>query len=89
MFRISENNLSTEQMVLLVEGSISNHWVEITREVCTQALEKREELILDLAGVTFADHAGVALLRELQARDVKLMNCSPFLREQLKDTAPS
>ncbi len=87
MLRISENNASPELVTLLLEGQVSQHWVEVTREVCEQALEKSEQLTLDLAGVTFADRSGVALLRELQRRQVKLINGSPFLREQLKDTA--
>jgi anti-anti-sigma regulatory factor len=87
MLRISENNASIEIVILLLEGQVSNHWVEVTREACEQALGKGGQLILDLAGVTFADRAGTTLLRELQRRQVKLINCSPFLREQLKDTA--
>jgi ABC-type transporter Mla MlaB component len=85
MFRISENDASPERVTLLVEGSISNHWVEIMREVCAQSLEKSHQLVLDLAGVTFADRLGIALLQELQRRQVQLVNCSPFLKEQLKD----
>lgn len=87
MLRISETNAPAGIVRLLLEGQVSNHWVEITREVCEQALSQGGQLILDLAGVTFADRAGVALLQELQRRQVKLMNGSPFLREQLKDTA--
>jgi ABC-type transporter Mla MlaB component len=87
MLRISENNASIEIVILLLEGQVSNHWVEVTREACEQALGQGRQLILDLAGVTFADRAGTVLLRELQRRQVKLINCSPFLREQLKDTS--
>ena len=83
MLRISENNASIEIVILLLEGQVSNHGVEITREACDQVLSKDRQLILDVAGVTFADRNGVALLRELQQRQVKLINCSPFLKEQL------
>jgi ABC-type transporter Mla MlaB component len=86
MLRISENTASTKVVILLLEGQISQHWVEVTREVCEQALRKGGQLMLDLAGVTFADRAGVALLLELQQQQVKLINGSPFLREQLKET---
>lgn len=85
MLRISENSASIEIVILLLEGQISNHGVEITREACAQVLGKGGQLILDVAGITFADRTGVALLRELQQQQVKLMNCSPFLREQLKE----
>jgi len=85
MLRISENNDSAEIVILLLEGQVSQHWVEVTREVCEQVLSPGTQLTLDLAGVTFADRAGVALLQELQQRHVKLINGSPFLREQLKE----
>ncbi|HEX4948883.1 MAG TPA: STAS domain-containing protein [Blastocatellia bacterium] len=87
MLRISENNASLEQVILLLEGQVSNHSVELAREVCAQALGQGRQLILDMTGVTFADRAGVALLREMQQRRVELINCSPFLKEQLKDAA--
>jgi anti-anti-sigma regulatory factor len=86
MLRISENNASIEIVILLLEGQVSNHWVEVTRATCEQVLSKGGQLILDVAGVTFVDHTGVTLLRELQQRQVKFINCSPFLKEQLKDT---
>lgn len=88
MLRISENNASIETVILLLEGQISNHSVEITRESCEQVLRKGGQLILDMSGVSFADRAGIALLRKLQQQQVKLINCSPFLKEQLKDSMP-
>lgn len=87
MLRISESKASYETTTLLVEGQVSRHWVEVTREACEQALMRYPQLILDLAGVTFADRAGVALLQTLQKQQVRLINCSPFLQEQLKDPA--
>ena len=83
MLRISENNASLETVILLLEGQVTNHGVELTRYACEQVLSKGEQLILDVAGVTFVDRTGVTLLHELQQRQVKLINCSPFLREQL------
>jgi hypothetical protein len=43
-------------------------------------------VILDLTGVSFADQDGVQLLRKLEQRQVTIINCSPFLREQMKHT---
>ena len=85
MLRISENNPSFENVILLLEGQVVNSWVEIVRESCEQALAKNCQLILDCAGVTFADRQGIALFQILQRCQVKLINCSPFLKEQLKE----
>jgi hypothetical protein len=39
---------------------------------------------LDFADVTYADRSGVLLLLNLRASGVELVNCSPFLAEELK-----
>ena len=87
MLRISENNPSFENVILLLEGQVVNGWVDILKESCDQALAKNCQLILDCAGVTFADRQGIALFQILQKCQVKLINCSPFLKEQLKENA--
>jgi ABC-type transporter Mla MlaB component len=43
------------------------------------------QLSLELADISFADAAGIALLRELRNRGVGLIHTTPFLAEQLKD----
>jgi len=41
-------------------------------------------LSVDLREVTFVDRDGVELLCGLRGRQVALVNCSPFVAEQLK-----
>jgi anti-anti-sigma regulatory factor len=41
-------------------------------------------LRVDLGGVSFIDREGVELLLRLRGRDVALVNCTPFVAEQLK-----
>jgi ABC-type transporter Mla MlaB component len=43
------------------------------------------QVSLELADISFADAAGIALLRELRNRGVSLIRTTPFLVEQLKD----
>ena len=43
--------------------------------------------IRDRADVSFADAAGIVLLKELRSRGVDLMRTNPFMAEQLKDGA--
>lgn len=85
MLRIGEESLQKEAATLLLSGQVSGPWVGVLRECCEQMNHCR--LILDLAQVTYADLNGVALLRELQEREVVLINCSPFLQEQLKSVS--
>jgi hypothetical protein len=44
-------------------------------------------LSLELADVSFADVAGIGLLKELRTRGVGLLRTNPFMAEQLKDGA--
>jgi hypothetical protein len=45
------------------------------------------QLSLELADVSFADAAGIVLLKELGSRGVSLMHANPFMAEQLKEGA--
>jgi hypothetical protein len=44
-------------------------------------------LSLELADISFADNAGIALLRELRNRGISFIHTTPFLAERLKDGA--
>jgi hypothetical protein len=41
--------------------------------------------MIDLADVSFADAAGIELLKHLQGRDVDLLSLAPFLAFQLQE----
>ena len=70
----------------MLEGWLTGPWVDELRNQSEQALSEAKTVTLDLAKVWFVDSKGAALLRELAGRHVTHINCSPFLREQLKET---
>jgi anti-anti-sigma regulatory factor len=74
-----------------VEGQVLGQWVDELRRVCEEALARNggpdHRLVLDLDGLSFLDAAGVALFRELAARNVSFTNCSVFIAEQLKEVS--
>lgn len=86
MLRITEDNLTNGWMKLRLDGRLANEWVEILRSSCEQAFQNQSHLTVDLAGVSFADYEGVRLLQQLERQEVTLVNCSPFLREQMKQS---
>lgn len=45
------------------------------------------QLTLDLADVSFADVAGIDLLRDMRSRSVTILNPSPFLAIQIEGHA--
>jgi anti-anti-sigma regulatory factor len=70
---------------LRVEGRLTGRLVEELRRACDlHALNDGIRLVLDLADVSFADAAGIELLKELRARVVILLSPSSLVAEQLK-----
>ncbi len=101
MLRIMEEKAKDGSTTLRLDGRVVSQWVEVLRQSCDQVFQNeaqkdgqnngngngKRQLILDLTGVSFADYEGVRLLRQLEQGQVTLMNCSPFLQEQMKQTA--
>ena len=64
------------------KGQNAGPWVEELRTTCNvHSSGDSVQLCLELEDVSFADMAGVAFLRELQAQGVALSHASPFVRE--------
>ena len=86
MLRITIVESSEIAVTLRVEGRITGPWVEELRIVCdVYAFPDDVQLSLELADISFADAAGVGLLKELRNRGAGLVGANPFLAEQLKD----
>lgn len=83
MLRISEIELNGDAATLRLEGHVGRTQVGEVKNTCEEHLSKGHRLTLDLADLLFADRAGIALLQELMRRGVALINCSPFLNEEL------
>lgn len=76
---------SNKGVRLRVEGRLTGRWVEELRRACDlHALSDGIRLTLDLADVSFADAAGIELLKELRIRSVTLLSPSSLVAEQLK-----
>ena len=84
MLRIAEEKASDGSIILRLDGRIAGPWVEVLRASCERTAQATGRIILDLLGVSFADHDGVQFLRQLDQQQFMLTNCSPFLQEQMK-----
>lgn len=84
MLKISEPLLN-HAVTLKVEGRLVGPWVNELKNACEQQLATKLSLNLDVADLSFADHAGLNLLLRLRARGVRLLNGSPFLEEELRN----
>jgi anti-anti-sigma regulatory factor len=85
MVKITVVESSGNEVRLRVEGRLTGRSAEELRNACDlQALSDGIPLTLDLADVSFADAAGIEVLRELKIRRVTLLSPSSLVAEQLK-----
>jgi ABC-type transporter Mla MlaB component len=89
MVKISTLSRAGNAITLQLEGRLLDLWVTEVRTFCDTLLSEDSELILDLANLSFCDSQGITLLQDLQARRVRLVNCSPFLAGQINDGGES
>ena len=84
MLKISLEDSGNHGALLRLEGRVVEPWTSELRKTCEQLLSEEKALKLHMAEVTFADRAGLDLLRHLKSRGVLLVECSPFTEEQMK-----
>jgi anti-anti-sigma regulatory factor len=84
MLRISAVASPDQVLVLRLEGRLVGPWVLELDRACDRAFREGRRLTLDLTDVSFIDGDGLALVRGLEDRSTTLVNCSPFVAEQLR-----
>lgn len=85
MLRITTICETDSAVTLRVEGEVAFDWSAILESECLQYLEAHRALALDFSGVTGVDCRGAEIVKGLQARDVRLINCWPLLEDQIRD----
>jgi anti-anti-sigma regulatory factor len=84
MLKISQAEPANHAVTLRLEGRVIGPWVWELRKACERLLASGQALALDLGEVDFVDRNGVGLFLSLKSRGVSLVECSPFLAEELK-----
>lgn len=87
MLKIFESSVQG-QATLQLAGRLAGEWVAELKRACAMACAAHKRVILDFADVVFVDRSGAALIRSLLNEGTSLINCSPFITEQLKETSP-
>jgi len=83
MLRITPH-ISPVALLLQVEGNLSGPWV---KELQAQIESSRQPVVLDLAGVSFIDSEGTALIESACARGATLRAASHFVSLMLQKTS--
>jgi hypothetical protein len=76
------------QATLRLAGRLGGEWVGELKKACEFARAEHGRVALDFGDVMFVDRAGAALIRSLVNEGIFLINCSPFITEQLKQPSP-
>ena len=87
MLKISLVDSGNHLVTLRLEGRVAGPWVTEVQKACEKLLSEGRSLELDLAEVSFVDDSGITLLTGLSSRGISLVECSPFVEEQLKTTS--
>jgi len=69
---------------LELAGRVVGPWVDELSRSCGRILSVGGMLCVDLRAVSLVDRDGVEFLQRLRGQAVALVNCSPFVAEQLK-----
>jgi ABC-type transporter Mla MlaB component len=89
MLKISQIGPANHAVTLRLEGRVVGPWVAELSKSCEDALAEGRSLRLHLAEVEFLDANAVALLSNLRSQGVTLVECPPFVAEQLKPAHPN
>ena len=87
MVKISEVPAVNGKKIIKLEGQVVGPSVTEVETFCHRFLEKEGSLTIDVGDVLYLDRSGVTLFKDLLARQVKLINCNPFLTELLRSAA--
>ena len=79
MFRITSQPNGPHETRLVLEGRLVGETVDELRRVASETSAQGRRIALDLAGLRYADAAGIALLRELIDDLAELQRASAFV----------
>jgi hypothetical protein len=83
VLKITQHSRNGRVLIIKLEGEILEPWVSSVRDACEPQSRRSQALWLDLAAVTYADAAGIHLLRDLLCEGIEIVACSSFLGELL------
>ena len=88
MLRLTRTTPNGSEIVLKAEGQIVAEWVGLLETECQELLATDRQVVLDLAEVSYLDHAAVRVVRELTRGSLRLINCPPLVEELLTEDVP-
>jgi len=83
MLKVTQSKHDDGQSTYKFEGKLIEPWVSEVRGLFSDGNAPQHSQ-LDLARVTFVDHAGLEFLSQLVCRGIRIASCSPYVAELLR-----
>lgn len=84
MLKITKVQESGTDVLLKLEGKITEQWASLLDGECRSFLRQRKLVYLDCSQVDFIDQRGVDVVKNLPHPDVTLMSAPGFVTELLQ-----
>jgi hypothetical protein len=76
VLRIHSACATSSRVTLKAEGALMGPWVPLLEAECLRHLEAQRLIELDFAGILFVDRGGIAMVRSLAGRGVRVVRAS-------------
>lgn len=84
MLKITTIQESRNDVLLKLEGKITDQWAALLDGECRSFLRQKKAVYLDCSHVDFVDGKGVEVLNNLPRKQVTLMSAPGFVTELLQ-----
>lgn len=85
MLKITKVQESRSDVLLKLEGKITEPWASLLDHECRLFLRQKKSVYLDCSHVDFIDVKGVEILKHFPERHVTLMSAPGFVAEMLQN----
>ena len=84
MLKITKIQESGSDVLIKLEGKITEQWAALLDGECRAYLRQKKAVYLDCAHVNFIDGKGIEVLRSLPRKQISLMSAPGFITELLQ-----
>lgn len=84
MLKITKVQESGSDVLLKLEGKITDQWAALLDGECRSILRQKKNVFLDCSHVDYIDGKGVEVLNNLPQKHVTLMSAPSFVTELLQ-----
>jgi len=84
MLKITNIQESGVDVLLRLEGKITEQWAALLDGECRSFLRRKKTVYLDCSNVDFIDHRGVEVLKNLPSPQVTLISAPGYMTELLQ-----